>query len=293
MDEDFKRRLENYDEWNDAAHAALLAGVSEELQEIVSSCVLKPESARVSMRLFKEKYDHETTTSTLELFNSFLELKMEDHEAITNHISRFETSFSRLQSRCSESSRPEAIALHNFPSVEEVKVMCLFRSFTPPMYNIVDNLSTKDNLSYSMIQRRLLDRQSIRSNDKNPSAKAYFAGKQPTSEKGKKANTQKELECTWCKKYGKKYRGHVFSNCSRLREYKQQKFNQDGKPYHDKNKAHIAFDPSARSADSISISDIEDDKAFLSSAPSCLNHWVLDSGCSAHMTSRKDLLTSL
>ena len=68
-DDAFKSRLSMYDERNDAAHAALLSGVSEDLQEIVSSCVFKPESARVVMSLLKEKFDHETTTSTLDLFN--------------------------------------------------------------------------------------------------------------------------------------------------------------------------------------------------------------------------------
>lgn len=49
--EDFTKQLEKYDERNNAAHASLLAGVSEDLQDIVSACVLNSESARVAMRL--------------------------------------------------------------------------------------------------------------------------------------------------------------------------------------------------------------------------------------------------
>lgn len=116
----------NYDRRNNATHAALLAGVSEELQDIVSSCATEDESARVAMRLLKEKFDNETTTSTLELFNNFLELKMEEGEAITDHLSRFESWFCHIYSRCAESTRPEAIALKSFLSVEQVKVMCPF-----------------------------------------------------------------------------------------------------------------------------------------------------------------------
>ena len=70
------------------------------------------------MRLLKEKFDYETTTSTLELFNSFLELKMEEGEAITDHLSHYETSFQHIYSRCAELTRPEAIALKSFLSVE-------------------------------------------------------------------------------------------------------------------------------------------------------------------------------
>ena len=169
-DDAFKSRLSMYDERNDAAHAALLSGVSEDLQEIVSSCVFKPESARVAMSLLKEKFDHETTTSTLDLFNSFLDLKMDEGDSITDHLSRFETSFSHIFSRCSESSRQEAIALKNFLSVEEVKVMCLFRSLPPSLDNVVDNLSTKDHLTYSIVNKRLLDLQHSRYANDNSSS---------------------------------------------------------------------------------------------------------------------------
>ena len=155
--EDYLQRLENYDDRNNAAHAALLAGVSDELQEIVCSCGDQPESARVAMRILKDKYDYETTTPTLQLFKNFIQLKMDEGEPIGDLISRFETLFSHVYSRCSESSRPEATALKDFLSVEEVKVMCLFLSLPPSMENIIDNLSTKENVKFADVNKRLLD----------------------------------------------------------------------------------------------------------------------------------------
>ncbi|KAI1005454.1 hypothetical protein K3495_g2759 [Podosphaera aphanis] len=100
----FLSRLENYNDRNNAAHSALLVGVSEELQELVCSCDEEPESARVAMRLLKEKYDYETTTSTIQLFKEFCELKMEEGESISNHISQFETAYAHIYSRCASSS---------------------------------------------------------------------------------------------------------------------------------------------------------------------------------------------
>ncbi|KAI0994768.1 hypothetical protein K3495_g13414 [Podosphaera aphanis] len=156
-EEDFKKRQVAYDERNDAAHAALLSGVSEELQELVGSCAMEHESARVAMRKLKAKFDHETTTSTLHLFKNFLELKMDEGEAISDHISRFETSFEHHHARCSESKRPEATALRSFLAVEEVKIMCLFLSLPSSFENIIDNLSTKEKLQYTDVNNRLLD----------------------------------------------------------------------------------------------------------------------------------------
>lgn len=124
--EEYDIRLERYNDRNDAAHSALLNGVSDDLQELVCSCDEEPESARVAMRLLKEKYDYETTTSTIQLFKEFSELRMGEGDAISNHITLFETAYPHIYSRCSGSTRPEAIALRNFLSVEQVKVMYLF-----------------------------------------------------------------------------------------------------------------------------------------------------------------------
>lgn len=71
--DDYIIRLEKYDDKNDAAHSALLNGVDTKLQELVCACDDEAESARVAMRLLKDKFDYETTTSTIELFKEFSE----------------------------------------------------------------------------------------------------------------------------------------------------------------------------------------------------------------------------
>lgn len=83
----------SYDKRNDAAHALLVSGVSEELQDLVSSVADEQESARVAMRLLKTKLDHEMTTSTLNLFTNFLDLKIDDGDDLSTHLSNFDTSF--------------------------------------------------------------------------------------------------------------------------------------------------------------------------------------------------------
>ena len=246
------------------------------------------------MSLLKEKFDHETTTSTLDLFNSFLDLKMDEGDSITDHLSRFETSFSHIFSRCSESSRQEAIALKNFLSVEEVKVMCLFRSLPPSLDNVVDNLSTKDHLTYSIVNKRLLDLQHSRYAIDNSSSKAYAIGKPKGNFKGNSFSkySDKVLECTWCKKYGDDYVGHTHTRCQKLQNYQKQKAKRK-RASRDGNKAHLASGPSVISSEDSGISDLSEHKAFSSSSSILPRHWILDSGCTAHMTSRKELLTSI
>lgn len=256
--------------------------MTEDLQELVCSCGEEPESARVAMRLLKEKYDYETTTSTLQLFKNFIQTKMEEGESVSDYISRFETLFSHVFSRCSESSRPEAIALKNFLTVEEVKVMCFFLSLPSSMDNIIDNLTTKDNLKYADVQKRLLDLNLNKSVPDTFSNKAYLAG--PNEPPHTKERT---LECTFCKKNGHNYKGHIHNKCRKLQTHLDQKHkNKQKKPEKYYNRAHAVTDNP-----DIVVSDVGKNKAFLSSSSSSPSHWILDSGCSAHMTSQKKLLT--
>ena len=208
-----------YDKRNDAAHALLVSGVNEDLQDLVSSVADEFESARVAMRLLKQKYDHESTTSTLNLFTSFLELKMNEGDNLSHHLSSFDTSFQHILSRCTQSKRPEAKALKEFLSVEEVRTMCLFRSLPPSMENIVDNLSTKQSLQYADVQAHLLDLQTKKSLiNSNSSSKAYFSSQDPEKEDG-------ILICSWCKKRGNYFKGHTHRNCTKLKASKDKKKN--------------------------------------------------------------------
>jgi hypothetical protein len=115
------------------------------------------EFARVTWNLLKEKFDYETTTSTLDLFNNFLDLKMEDWSPISDHILKYESSYQHILSRCAGSKRAEAKALHGFLAIEEVKIMCLFRSRPQSLENIVDNLPTKESLKYADVNKWLMD----------------------------------------------------------------------------------------------------------------------------------------
>lgn len=74
---------------------------------------------------------------------------MMEGDLISKYISRFETAYAHIYSRCANSSRPKAVALRNFLSVKQVKIMYLFLSLPSSYNNIIDNLTTKEVLRYS------------------------------------------------------------------------------------------------------------------------------------------------
>ncbi|KAF5205376.1 Gag-pol polyprotein [Thalictrum thalictroides] len=215
---------------------------------------------------------------------------MEEGEDISDYLSKFESAFQHVLLRCSESKRETAVALKAFLSVEDVKVMCLFRSLPSSMENIIDNLSTKENIKYADVYKRLLDLSSQKfANSLNQKSKAYFISKDPHL--GKES---KKKECNWCRKRGDRYQGHVHSDCRKLKAFKENQKKQENKALNYE-KANAVNFPYASSTTTVPTNSFAYEKAFaVSSSPLNTDRkWILDSGCSQHMSSFKDQFVTM
>lgn len=76
--ENLNKRLEKYDKRNDAAHATLLAGISEDLHDFFSACVLKPRICPSRHAFIERRFDHETTTISFLVFKKYFEIRSEE-----------------------------------------------------------------------------------------------------------------------------------------------------------------------------------------------------------------------
>ena len=90
------------------------------------------------------------------------------------------------------------------------------------MNNIVDNLQTKDNLTYNQVYEKLMD---LPRKVKSKDDKAYKATASSLEEKGKWKDTTEELECSYCKAHypKSKFQGHKWSTCNKLKADKEKK----------------------------------------------------------------------
>ncbi|KAI0991550.1 hypothetical protein K3495_g16637 [Podosphaera aphanis] len=165
--------------------------------------------------------------------------------------------------------------------------MCLFRSLPSSFDNVVDNLSTKDNLTYEDAHSHLLDILKKKELQKSES-KAYF-----TANDTKKGTLRESSvpECSWCRKRGFNFKGHTHRNCYKIASDKKKSKAKGKEKEKEKNK-------DSANAAKFTFNDSDEEsadfgKAFAVSTSHSPTHWILDSGCTTHMTSRKDLLTSL
>ncbi|KAI1001574.1 hypothetical protein K3495_g6626 [Podosphaera aphanis] len=106
------------DRRNDAAHDLLISGVYEELLGLASSMADETEYSRIAMRLWKTEFGHETTTLTLNIFTSFLDLRFNEGDDLLKNLFNIDTAFPHISSPCSHSERPEAKTLAESPSVD-------------------------------------------------------------------------------------------------------------------------------------------------------------------------------
>jgi len=93
--------------------------------------------------------------------------------------------------------------------------------------NVIDNLTTKDSLSYADVKQRLMD---IDTSDTQDDTALFTSKPSGCKEKGKKAkgnsdsSSQKSKTCIWWKKNNPgKSKGHTWNECFRLQKLNKEK----------------------------------------------------------------------
>ena len=175
----------------------------------------------------EDKFGRENTTSFFDQLNSVFDTKYDASEPISDHINKYGTQWNRLQFRCSTATSSDRYALPLafkllFESTE-AKAALLLRSLPESMNNIVDNLQTKEDLTYDHVHQRLLDLKSpcaasSADNKAYKSADVKGNGKAPGRKSPPKGNSGSK-ECTWCMKHygGVGAKGHTWNECHKLK----------------------------------------------------------------------------
>ena len=170
---------------------------------------------------FQDKFDRENTTSFFDQLNAVLDSKYDTSEVIADHINKYDTLWNRMQHRCSSAAETDRYALpFVFKSVfesPEAKAAILLRSLPESMCNIVDNLQTKEDLTYNHVYNKLLDlKTSVNFDDDKAYKTAEVKGKGKEQPRRTSAATK---DCSYCKKHYPSARseGHSWNECTKLK----------------------------------------------------------------------------
>jgi len=156
--------------------------------------------------------------------------------------SKFESQWLHLMKLSKASSDSYRKTFTTFLNADKAKRDFLLGFLVKHHKNVINNLTTKDSLSYADVKQRLIDIDTSEIEDNF----ALFVSKPSGNEKkGKKptksgntnnSSTSSSRTCTWCKKYNPgKSEGHTWNECFRL-----QKMNKEKKEKEEKEKAEEA-----------------------------------------------------
>ena len=268
-------------------------------------------------RNLEDMFDRKNVTSNFHSLNQLLSLGKDPATTIQDHIQEFELHFNRLESRIkesSDSSKAYERGLKLLLSDSEAKAHLLLRTLPDTFTHVVQNLQSKQGLTYNDARSELLDLKTVQDHS-NHSNKALYGGhskpNKPKRNFGKHKNNNNhkksssfptpanDNECSFCKKFGRTYKGHSHKNCTILAGVKSS--GQQG-PSAARNNGHAHV--TSNSQDDFSDNGL----AFLAkhsylspSLPSsgialkaardkAYHVWYLDTGASHHLTSDYSIL---
>jgi len=147
---------------------------------------------------------------------------------LSEFISKFESQWLHLTKLSKGSSDSYRTTFAAFLNEDKAKRDFLMGFLVRHHKNVIDNLTTKDSLSYADVKQRLMD---IDTSDTQNDT-ALFTSKPSGNKKKRKkpikgnsdSSSPKSKTCTWCKKHNPgKSEGHTCNECFRLQTLNKEK----------------------------------------------------------------------
>jgi len=226
--------------------------IATDLQWVIQEC----NTAHEAWTSLHAKYEPSNTITSIYQFKAAMQLVKDDSETMNDFSNRFGVTWSEALNKFSNTNDTLGKSLKPFFESDIIKAGCLLIALPSTYDSIIDNIQTKDTYKYDEIMATLLSLKS--SNADSAKALAAINKRSGNNNRGGGSNSSYRKQqnptgvgktqppgkgdCSWCKKHGFPYTGHVHYQCHRLKEHQQQQNNQV-----DKGKASIAFESAIES----------------------------------------------
>ena len=166
---------------------------------------------------------------------------------------------------------------------DETKATFLLLTFPKSFDNVIDNLQTKENLTYDDVCNRLLD---INLRKDNTESNAFCTKHNRRNTLGNKK------ECSWCKSKGSNHIGHTWQECFKLKKHKESR-NSGRKERDAANKAQDMVEDGPNHTAFTAILDTWKARKANLNRNSNNKTWIFDTGATRHMSSNEYLFSNL
>ncbi|KAI0997356.1 hypothetical protein K3495_g10825 [Podosphaera aphanis] len=172
----------------------------------------------------KAEYQRSTAFALVYQLGNLAELphKFDATQPMSSFVQNFETEWSRLHKLARDSSDSYRQEFALFLSHDKAKRDFLLGFLSRHRKNIVDNLTTKDELTFMEVKQRLLDIDYDTPQHSALVTRSSGVKKPAKLTKAAKVSKSQPKECTYCKKHHPRVAaGHFWTECQRLKQFKQ------------------------------------------------------------------------
>jgi len=288
---------------NDAkALAFLYLNVDVTLHKLLATC----QTARQAWIALENRFDRQNITSYHALLKAITTLEYEPGSSIADHISTFDTLWQRLASRTNhntieESSSTSTTAVFSkLTASAEAKGNFFLLTLPKTFDNIIDNLQTKEGLTYDDICNKLLDID-LRKVTEDPNNSAFYASQVKPKTSNDKTDSKVKKECSWCKSKGEYFKGHLWQECRKLKRYKQHLKSKSSESRASDSKLKAKFtkhelnnneEYHASNYTAYHITETSKNFSNMELNNQGQQKWILDSGATRHMSSDRKTFTN-
>ncbi|RKF83297.1 hypothetical protein GcM3_014032, partial [Golovinomyces cichoracearum] len=211
---------------NDSALAIIIQVVNPD----VLKCIVDMDTPHLMWLHLKSLYQRNTAYALVHQLGSLCQLAwtFDTSKPISEFIQRFESEWFQLHRLARDSTDSYRQEFGTFLGNDKAKRDFLLGMLSRHCKNVVDNLTTKDDLSFTDVKQRLLDCDYESNNSALLTREASKPGKVKGQRKQgrnwrKPERVQKAVtECTYCRKHHPSLpRNHLYTDCNRLKEYRK------------------------------------------------------------------------
>jgi len=174
-------------------------------------------TAHEAWQALKDLYDRKTVNTTINLLKNISERKLPDGASLQDHLTGFHNNWIRLKDRSQQGRGELSRTLQALTASNEVKAAFLLISLPSSMDNIVDNLQTKERVTYEDVRAKLLDISANKSVATAGNSKTAYRVQR--SGEASRPKSPEEKDCTWCRKRKMRSQGHTWNECRKLKAH--------------------------------------------------------------------------
>ena len=208
------------------AKAAIMSFLTEDFMYLASDAT----TAKNPWKAAEDHRDFRNSSPLHQTVQSFFSTKMQDTDVLTDNISSHEQKHT-YTTECCRSANDQSPYHHllEYLKSDETKGCYVLVSLPSPIGNIIDNLQSKDFLTYVHVRSCLValsGYRNVSANRKalnarwhkvNKSTKKKKNSAKPNPTRAGKTEASNGNQCSDCKKHNHSYEGHTHKFCNRLK----------------------------------------------------------------------------